>query len=153
MVSLLNLGVAVMMGALGVLTLIDFEFNTLTEIATTPFLAAYMILFALLLFLYELIWWLPIPAVNRTMRKNFGFMYGLKGKGFYMIFVAFICIGLLDETNQTIEILGWATGISFLATGCLHLFLILSNPDFVDKYQPPSAGLERMGSAEGENVV
>ena len=111
-----------------------------------------MILFAALLFCYELVWWVPIPMVNRTLRKNFGFMYGLKGKGLYMIFVAFLCLGLLDESNQTIKILGWATGIGFLAVGILHIFLILSNPDFVDEYKPPTAGLERMGSTNDDVV-
>ena len=140
------------MGALGVLTIIDYEVSSLVDIAATPFLASYMVMFAVLLFLYELLWWVPIAPLNRTLRKNFGFMYGLKGKGFYMIFVAFLCIGLLEEKNQTIKYLGWATGISFLAIGVLHIFLILSNPDFIDQYKPPTAGLERLGSTD-DNVV
>ena len=140
------------MGTLGVLTILDYEFSSLQDIAATPFLASYMILFALLLFSYELLWWVPIAPLNRTLRKTFGFMYGLKGKGFYMIFVAFLCLGLLEENDQTIKLLGWATGIAFLAIGVLHIFLILSNPDFIDKYTPPTAGLDRMGSTT-ENVV
>lgn len=151
-VSLLNFAAAGMMGTLGVLVILNYELNSLVDIAATPFLASYMIMFAVLLFVYELLWWVPIAPVNRTLRKNFGFMYGLKGKGFYMIFVAFLCIGLLEENNQVVKYLGWATGISFLAIGVLHIFLVLSNPDFVDLYQPPTAGLERLGSTN-ENVV
>lgn len=152
MVSLLNFAVAGMMGALGVLTLLNFELHNIEDIAATPFLATYMILFAALLFVYELVWWVPIPQINRTLRKNFGFMYGLKGKGFYMIFVAFLCIGLLNEENKTIEILGWATGIAFLAVGILHIFLILSNPEFEDQYRPPTAGL-MSSTTSGDNAV
>ena len=155
-VSCLNFGIAGMMAALGVLTIIKFKGESFQEIAATPFLASYMILFALLLFLYELMWWVPVPTINRTLRKNFGFMYGLKGKGLYLIFVAFLCLGLMDEQDQVVKVLGWATGIGFLAVGVLHFFLICSNPDFLDQYRPPTAGLQRMSSTDGgqdENVV
>ena len=131
------------MAALGVLTLLDFSGGSLTEIASTPFLASYMIMFSLLLFFYELMWWMPVPWINKSLRKNFGFMYGLKGKGLYMIFVAFLCLGLMNDGNQMIVILGWSTGIAFLATGIFHFFLVFSNPDFMDAYRPPTAGLER----------
>jgi COPI associated protein len=148
------LGCAGLMAALGVLTLLETNVESIEEIAATPFLATYMILFALLLFFYELMWWMPVPAINRTLRKNFGFMYGLKGKGFYMIFVAFLCLGLMNEGSKMVEILGWATGISFLSVGVLHIFLIISNPDFMDAYRPPTAGLERSATdGQGDNVV
>ncbi|CAB9500300.1 expressed unknown protein [Seminavis robusta] len=153
MLSVLCLALAGSMGTLGVLTLLETKATSLEDIAATPFLASYMIMFALLLFLYEMMWWMPVPAVNKTLRKNFGFMYGLKGKGFYLIFVAFLCLGLMGEQSQTVEYLGWATGIAFLAVGILHIFLILSNPDFIDYYKPPTAGLERLGATEGDNVV
>ena len=143
MTSGLNFGISAMMAALGVLTLLDFSGGSLTEIASTPFLASYMILFALLLFFYELMWWMPVPSINQSLRKNFGLMYGLKGKGLYQIFVAFLCLGLMDERHNVVRILGWSTGIAFLATGVFHLFLVFSNPDFMDAYRPPTAGLER----------
>lgn len=148
------------MVALAILTILDFASKnvSLKNVAFKPFLAAYMILFALLLFCYELMWWAPVPAINRTLRKNFGFMYGLKGKGVYMIFVAFLCLGLKDESNHTIKILNWATGIAFLFVGVLHFFLICSNPEFLDTYKAPTAGLDRYpgNTSDGpgeENVV
>jgi len=145
------------MATLGVLTILAFEGSTFEEIAATPFLASYMILFSLLLFCYELMWWVPIPALNQTLRKNFGFMYGLKGKALYMIFVAFLSLGLLDEKQQMIKVMGWVVGVGFLADGILHFFLILTVPGLLEAYRPPTAGLERMGSTEGaqgtENVV
>jgi len=68
-----------MMATLGVLTLLEFDGgSSLTDIAATPFLASYMILFAVLLFFYELMWWMPVPKINIMLRKNFGFMYVLR---------------------------------------------------------------------------
>jgi hypothetical protein len=148
-----------MMAALGVLTILEFIGSevSINDVTSKPFLAAYMIIFAALLFLYELMWWAPMPVINRTLRKNFGFMYGLKGKALYMIFVAFLCIGLKNESNETIKILNWATGIAFLLTGILHYFLICTTPNILEKYKPPTAGLTNFGGnnnqGQGDNVV
>ena len=51
------------------------------------FVALYMILFGLLLFTYELMWWKTIDSITRSLRKNFGFMFGIKGKSFFIIFI------------------------------------------------------------------
>ena len=87
LLSIVDIGLAAMMGVLGITSLIEMDFKQLKEI-TEAFLAVYMVIFAVLLFIYELVWWQPIAALNRTFRMNFGFMYGLKGKGFYLIFIA-----------------------------------------------------------------
>ena len=47
--------------ALGVLTLIEVHRNGVNDLSE-PFLAAYMVLFAALLFVYELMWWQSIPG-------------------------------------------------------------------------------------------
>lgn len=140
------------MGALGVLTLIDFKASNFNDF-TVAFLSAYMILFAGILFCYELVWWQPFPKVNLTYRKNFGFMYRMNGKGFYLIFIAFLCLGLKDEAknHQNVQGLNWATGIGWLAVGCLHIFLSCTSPDLVEAYKPPTAGLSP--SEAGNNVV
>jgi len=112
------------------------------------------------------VWWVLSPhrlcvfqtllRVTTTLFNDID-RYGLKGKGLYMIFVAFLCLGLMDDSSQMVKMLGWATGIAFLATGVWHFFLVLSNPDFMDAYRPPTAGLERMSATgemqQGENVV
>lgn len=64
-----------MMTALGVLTLIQFSGVSDTSAA---FLAVYMIIFAALLGTYEVMYWVGIPWINKILRKNFGFLYGLK---------------------------------------------------------------------------
>jgi hypothetical protein len=76
--SLLNMGLAAMMGALGVLSLIVNPPAGLADLSPA-FLAVYMVIFAALLFCYEFIWWQPVAALNVMFRKNFGFLYGLRG--------------------------------------------------------------------------
>ena len=105
------------MGTLGVITVLDHKPSSVDEL-TVFFLGIYMIIFSAILFMYELCWWQPFPAVNRTFRKNFGFMYGLQSKGFYLLFIAFLTIGLRDETKSSIKGLDWATGVGWLGTGC-----------------------------------
>jgi hypothetical protein len=148
--SILDIGLSVMMAALGVMTIIKVKGAGVGKDFAVPFLAAYMIMFALLLFLYELMWWTPLPVVNRAMRKNFGFLYGLRGKGLYLIFVACLCLGLGKKSS--VKQLNWATGFAFLAVGCLHIFVIFSHPDLALKYVAPTAGLTTSESTEDPNA-
>jgi hypothetical protein len=134
---------------------INNSFYTITYIRSNrdlsePFLAAYMVLFAALLFIYELMWWSPVPKLNKDMRKNFGFMYGLRGKGLYLIFVAFLCFGLGREAK--VEILNYATGASFLAGGLSHLFVVFFRPETAMQYQAPTLGITSETNVS-ENVV
>jgi hypothetical protein len=135
--SVFNIGLSVMISALGVLTMMTLTFPVFD--LSLVFLSVYMILFALLLFSYELMWWIPIPWLNKMLRKNFGFMYGLGGKGVYLIFVAFLCLGLAND--QRVILLTWGTGLSFLVFGTLHILIPLLNPTLALKYQAPTAGL------------
>jgi hypothetical protein len=136
--SVFVIGLSVMMGALGVLTLIEVHYTGLTDFSE-PFLAAYMILFALLLFVYELMWWQPIPWINKSLRKNFGFLYGLRGKGLYLIFVACLCLGLGKDAK--VKEMNYATGAAFLLGGCLHWFIVCSYPMMAQQYVAPTSGL------------
>lgn len=149
LLSLMNMGLAAMMTALGVLTIIQVHRTGLGDLSE-PFLAAYMVLFAALLFIYELMWWSPVPKLNKDMRKNFGFMYGLRGKGLYLIFVAFLCFGLGREAK--VEILNYATGASFLAGGLSHLFVVFFRPETAMQYQAPTLGITSETNVS-ENVV
>jgi len=151
--SIMNIGLAAMMTALGVLTILNIHNGKSSACAegeenckmnksmtggfSEPFLAFYMILFAVLLFLYELMYWSPLEKLNDNMRKNFGFMYGLRGKGFYLIFVGFLCFGLGRE--MSVRLLNYFTGISWLIGGCLHVFITFSKPEVAQEYQPPGS--------------
>lgn len=144
------MGLAALMTALGVLTIIEVHKTGIGKDLSEPFLAFYMILFAVLLFLYELMWWSPMPKLNKDMRKNFGFMYGLRGKGLYLVFVACLCLGLGSDAK--VAIMNYITGASFLAAGILHLFIVFFRPLTAMEYQAPTAGLDE-STAMGENVV
>jgi hypothetical protein len=98
-----------------------------------------MVMFAILLFVYECMWWKAVPALNKTLRKNFGFLYGIRGKGLYLIFVAFLCLGL--GRDASVQSLNWATGLAFLAGGVFHIFLVCVNPMITQEYIAPTAGL------------
>lgn len=138
LLSIINLLLCAGMMTLGILTLIEFQKGMDISAA---FVAAYMILFACLLALYEFMWWSTIDAINKSMRKNFGFLYGIKGKAAYLIFVAFLTIGL----EGSIKWLRYTVGIAFLADGALHFFLLCSKPDLVSTYKSPTGGLTESG--------
>ena len=150
--SVMDIGLSVMMAALGVLTLIEVHGSGVGELSE-PFLAAYMVLFAALLFAYEAMWWSAVPWVNKSLRKNFGFLYGLKGKGLYLIFVACLCLGLGKDAK--VKTLNYATGAAFLGGGCLHWFVVCAYPELAQTYVAPTAGLggDEPELPTAENVV
>ena len=147
--SIVNMLIATMMGALGVLVLLRYTFG---GDLSRAFLAVYMVLFASLLFVYELMWWTALPKLNKAVRLNFGFMYGIRGKGFYLVFVAFLCLGLGNHNTQMIKTLAWATGIAHLVVGCLHVFVACMKPDLSIQYRAPTAGLSA-GAADDNDVI
>ena len=120
--------------------LIDFNYANVMNYSDL-FVSIYMILFGSLLLTYELIWWslLPIPALNKSMRKNFGFLYGIKGKSLFVIFVAFLNFGLRAEIR--IPYLAMGTGIFFLVVAVLHLVIAFWKPHLVGTYHAPTSGL------------
>jgi hypothetical protein len=133
LLSIFCIGLSAMMCCLGVFGILDRS----GELAMI-FVSVYMILFSVLLFLYELMWWKSIPVVNKNLRTNFGFLYGIKGKATYLIFVAFLVIGL--QSDASIQYLRYITGASYLGTGVLMLFLHFSKPELLGGYEAPTAG-------------
>ena len=79
---------------------------------TEFFVTIYMFVFSGLLLVYEVMWWKSIGPINKLWRKNFGFMYGMRGKALYLIFVAFLCLGL--EGMENLQLLMYATGSVWL---------------------------------------
>merc|ERR1712127_639968 len=94
----------------------------------------------IMLFSYEIMWWMPIDVVNRSLRKNFGFLYGIRGKAFYIIFVAFLSLAITNNNN--IDILKWSTGIIWLCVGLLHIFAFFMKPQLFVTYSAPTAGFQ-----------
>jgi hypothetical protein len=70
-----------MMAACGAFVVRDSR--SVTDTGMT-FIGIYMVLFAAILFCYELIQVKPIAAIDNIYKENFGFLYGPNGRGMYM---------------------------------------------------------------------
>lgn len=106
-----------------------------TGFSADIFVALYMFLFAVLLFTYECMWWKSVDGIVRPLRKNFGFLFGIKGKAVFIIFVAFLNFGL-NSAAEPAKTLGLATGICFLINGVLHMAAYLKYPEYMEGSVP-----------------
>ena len=112
------------------------------------FIASYMILFSALLFFYEATWWCTIGSVNKMIRKNFGFMYNVKGKALYMIFAACLCIGINSSLLGKMDWLRYLAGIGWFAMGVFLLVLSYTKPALFSNYYIPTRGLVEGNDAD-----
>ncbi|KAJ8603461.1 hypothetical protein CTAYLR_005100 [Chrysophaeum taylorii] len=120
---LIHLGLAVMMAATGALSIMEFgNFNgqQLSELVVS----LYLLLFALLWFVFELAEIRPIDYVVYHLKRNCGFLFHPMGKALFIIFVAFLNFGVQDK------VLGLATGILCLADGVVLILLYLKYPQW-----------------------
>jgi hypothetical protein len=115
------------------------------------FIASYMILFGVLLFLYEAVWWCTVAPLNRLIRKNFGFMYNIRGKALYLIFVACLCIGINNDLLGNMDWLRWISGIGWGAAGAGLLFLSFTNQQLFENYYIPTKGMTNSPEDDGIN--
>lgn len=145
LLSLMNITVCALMTYLGVEGIISMNFGVNFDQFSWFFVTIYMFVFAGILLMYEIVWWTKLKSVNRSLRKNFGFMYGIRGKGLFLIFVAFLTVGF--RGHPTLELLMYATGGSWLAVGILHIFLFYFKPNLVSSYKSPTAGFTDVGTA------
>jgi len=99
------------------------------------FVAVYMMLFGALLFSYEVMTLKAVDFIIGPLRKNFGFLFGIKGKSIFIIFVAFLNFGL-NSAAEPAKSLGLATGISFLVSGVLHFGIMLKYPEYLTSAVP-----------------
>ena len=65
--------------------------------ATQTFLAIYMGLFAVLLFVFET----RFACTEDIIRRNFGFMFTYMGRTIFLIFLSAVCFGMLDPSQTT----------------------------------------------------
>merc|ERR1712176_611365 len=138
---------------LGVLSFLDLLSNRNKDMGLSEFfIAIYMIFFSVLLFLYEMMWWCTVDALNKTIRKNFGFMYKISGKALYLIFAALLCLGVDADLLGRMKWLQWLTGISWMAMGLFMLFLNFFKSEVFNNYQSPTGGLIS-DQDEGNNPV
>jgi hypothetical protein len=76
-----TMGVSIMMAACGAFIVKDS--NSVDDTGSV-FIGIYMVLFAAILFCYELIQVKPIAKLDNVYKENFGFLYGPNGRGLYM---------------------------------------------------------------------
>lgn len=136
--SILNIVVCGLMIFLGVMGILAMTFGASLDGLSEFFVTVYMFVFSGLLLVYELMWWKSIGPINKLWRTNFGFLYGMRGKAGYLIFVAFLCLGL--DSMEDLQILMYATGSVWLLSGVLHIFVSFWRPHLVENYEAPTAG-------------
>ena len=104
----------------------------LTEVSSVDesgriFVATYMIFFSVLLIMFEISQIRPCENVDFMFKRNFGFLYGTKGKALYIVFVAFLSFGLTEPAT-----LCFATGSLFALLGAFQNAMYLKFPDLYD---------------------
>jgi len=145
--SVVTLGLCGAMAATAVYVLLNVGFTDGKEMSEA-FVGCYMIIFSMLLAGYEIMWWMPVPWVNKSLRKNFGFLYGLKGKAGFIIYVAILNFGLIGsndaevgDSGYTVEEFNIGVGICMLFNGLCHFFIYCRHHEHFETYEAPSAGL------------
>ena len=144
--AFINIGVCVFMAATGVLGISgavkkeEEESDPNGELAVTDvFVGTYMVLFALILFCYEVAYVTKIETLNMIMKRNFGFLYGVIGKCSYIIFMAILVFGLSQPRTLVL-----ACGIIVACWAPVQLLYYMRFPDHFDKvtkYDPREDGL------------
>lgn len=98
------------------------------------FVGMYLMLFSSIVVLYELSQVLQIESFDLFMKKNFGFLYGTIGKGFFILFCGVLTFGLKEPKSLAI-----ACGVLVSAWGPLQIAIYMKFPEYFDvkeKYQP-----------------
>mmetsp|Transcript_24947 Transcript_24947/g.38587 ORF Transcript_24947/g.38587 Transcript_24947/m.38587 type:complete len:209 (+) Transcript_24947:84-710(+) len=156
MLSILNLGICSAMICAATYTILEVDFNT--DDFASAFVAIYMILFSSLLALYEFMWWAGVGWINKYLRKNFGFLYGIKGKAAFIIFTAFLNFGLdagdtdVGDSGMDVEKFTFIVGIVMVGSGVAHLLVYFKYYEYFANYQAPSAGLNPTSDEPAEPV-
>ena len=125
----------------------------------TWFIAVYVLIFAALLFTFEVQTMKPCPAIQRQLRANFGFLYRPFSKAAFLIFVAFLEFGLdTGEDNAW----GIVCGVFLIAYGTLYGLCAISRPHYIAEpmkdstYTPPEppafGGTANQDAQWGQNV-
>ncbi|GAB5032288.1 golgi apparatus membrane protein tvp15 [Nannochloropsis oceanica] len=136
----INMGLACLMAfsaVNGILKIAQFRLDT-------SFVALYMFIFASILFFFELCQFKYVAWIDNVFRRNFGFMYGSRGKALYIIFIAFLNFGLVST-----GVLQFATGIVLAVDGCLMFFATFRYPSLFAGNTPaqPSASSSHPAAA------
>lgn len=116
---LINVGLCILMAYAAVLSIKDVSNGDITAF----FLGGYLFAFAFLLFCYEVVRFMPDSKGSEIMRRNFGWFYGNKGRGIYLIFVGFMALGLTGRASD-------AAGYSCLVWGGVTVGMFFARPEW-----------------------
>merc|ERR1719235_2417091 len=100
-----------MMAATGVLGILQ---AASTDDTGVVFMGLYMIIFSLILAVFEISQLRPSMGIDNLWKRNFGFLYGPFGRGIY-IFIAILCFGI-DKPYQ----LALASGVVIIFVGTVQ---------------------------------
>ncbi|CAM9816613.1 unnamed protein product [Discosporangium mesarthrocarpum] len=125
----LNIGLSVMMAASAVVSIMALSSFELQRC----FLAIYLLIFAVLLFMYEMVRVvMRCEGPHQIMLKNFGFFFGAKGRGFYLVFVGFLNFPLNTP-------LSFWTGLATLGWGIVTIVAYMMRPEWFEVPKPAQA--------------
>jgi len=105
------------------------EFMDVSGISQTEdvFVSVYALLFTLILFAHEISQIVTLEWLDNIFRKNFGFINGVKGKGIFLVFIAFLLFGLSDSQN-----LGIYSGVLLCSHGLILILADLKWPEVME---------------------
>ena len=85
--SFFNIGFMIFMAATGALGIASSNStgSDTNAAAGNVFVGIYMMLFSAILFIYECIQICPVQSIDTFWKKNFGFLYGVIGKGIFIL--------------------------------------------------------------------
>jgi len=130
--KIVNMAACVMEAACGALGIAHTK--SVKETALV-FVGLYMILFAAIIFLYEMIQIRPCGYIDEVWKKNFGFLYGVGGKCCFIIFMAVLAFGI----SEPIYDMAMSTGVLVAFWGFIQGVLYWKFPEYFDqkeKYVP-----------------
>ncbi|CAM9236247.1 unnamed protein product [Chrysoparadoxa australica] len=123
MLHCVNIGLCAFMAASAVFGVGNIASANLTDF----FLGAYLLIFAALLFVYEMLQFGFFQGMNDALHRNFGMFYGPMGRGLYLIFVGFFNFGFNNVK------LSFSCGVTCLAWGAFTVGLYILRPNlFID---------------------
>jgi len=114
---ILQFSVAILLGLLGIVRIL---YHWQEKDFADMIISGYVCLFATILFSYELSRIIKISVVENILRENFGFLYGLFGKGSFIFFIAFFTLGVKNEYNLYIGLFMILDGFLLMLLHCKY---------------------------------
>lgn len=131
-IAIINIGLMFFMAFTGVAGILSS--NNVDDTGVV-FVGSYLLIFAAIEFFYELSQIIKIQALDILMKKNFGFLYGINGRGLYFMFVGILCFGLSTPRGMAI-----GCGVAIAFWGLFLIVVALLKPDYfpkLEKFVPP----------------